>query len=194
MKNYIKIPAFIFGLAFLLTPGCSHPPVPKPHGYFRIDLPEQSYLSLDSTMPYSFEYSDASLIETDLSFEAEPYWINLSYPRLKARIHLSYKEVDNDLYTLLEDNIRLAYKHVVKADAIEEQLYIDEDKNIYALIFEIKGDAASPLQFLATDSLRHFLRGSLYFDARPNRDSLAPVIDYITEDIFHLVETLQWNN
>ena len=96
--------------------------------------------------------------------------------------------------SLLEDNIRLAYKHVVKADAIEEQLYIDEDKNIYALIFEIKGDAASPLQFLATDSLRHFLRGSLYFDARPNRDSLAPVIDYITEDIFHLVETLQWNN
>jgi gliding motility-associated lipoprotein GldD len=62
------------------------------------------------------------------------------------------------------------------------------------MLFDIKGDAASPLQFLATDSARHFLRGSLYFYARPNRDSLAPVIDYIKTDVVHLIETLEWRD
>ena len=145
-------------------------------------------------MPYSFEYSKYAIIETDVSHKNEPDWINVLYPEYKARVHLSYKPVDDNLYYLLADNIRLAYNHVVKADAIEEHLFINEETNLYAMMFEIKGDAASPLQFLATDSARHFLRGSLYFQALPNRDSLAPVIDYITEDVIHLIETLQWKN
>jgi len=116
------------------------------------------------------------------------------YPAYKARVHLSYKPVTDNLYDLLEDNIRLAYNHVVKADAIDEHLFINEDTHLYAMMFEIKGDAASPLQFLATDSARHFLRGSLYFQTAPNRDSLAPVINYITEDVVHLIETLQWKD
>jgi hypothetical protein len=28
----------------------------------------------------------------------------------------------------------------------------------------------------------------------PNKDSLAPVIDFIEKDIRHLIETLQWKN
>lgn len=149
---------------------------------------------LDSTMPYRFEYSKYAVIETDVSHQNEPNWINVLYPAYNARVHLSYKPVEGNLYDLLEDNIRLAYNHVVKADAIEEHLFINEDTHLYAMMFEITGDAASPLQFLATDSLRHFLRGSLYFQTAPNRDSLAPVIDYITEDVVHLIETLQWKD
>src|SRR5690606_33174165 len=135
----------------------------KPRGYFRIELPEKQYVLLDSAMPYRFEYSKLAVIETDVSPQNEPGWINLLYPAYKARVHLSYKPVTDNLYDLLEDNIRLAYNHVVKADAIDEHLFINEDTHLYAMMFEIKGEAASPLQFLATDSLSHFLRGSLYF-------------------------------
>ncbi len=60
-------------------------------------------------------------------------------------------------------------------------------------IYHIRGrEAASPLQFFATDSLSHFLRGALYFDARPNNDSLAPVIRFIEKDIRNLLGTLEW--
>jgi gliding motility-associated lipoprotein GldD len=61
-------------------------------------------------------------------------------------------------------------------------------------LYEIRGDAASSVQFYLTDSTRHFLRGSLYFNVQPNADSLAPVIDFFMEDIMHLIETLEWKN
>jgi gliding motility-associated lipoprotein GldD len=193
MTHSIKSLLIFFGALIVLVAGCRPAHSPKPRGYFRIELPEKQYLVLDSTMPYSFEYSKYAVIETDVS-QNEPNWINVLYPNYKARVHLSYKPVTDNLYDLLEDNIRLAYNHVVKADAIDEHLFVNEETHLYAMMFEIKGDAASPLQFLATDSARHFLRGSLYFQTAPNRDSLAPVIDYITEDVVHLIETLQWKD
>lgn len=182
------------GALLILVAGCRPSPTPKPRGYFRIALPEKQYVELDSTMPYRFEYSKFAVIETDVSHQNEPDWINVLYPAYQARVHISYKPVTDNLYDLLEDNIRLAYNHVVKADAIEEHLFINEDTHLYAMMFEIQGNAASPLQFLATDSIRHFLRGSVYFQTAPNRDSLAPVIDYITEDVVHLIETLEWKD
>lgn len=191
-----SVPSLLFFIAAVtvLAAGCRPTSTPKPRGHFRIDLPDQEYVLLDSTMPYRFEYSRIAEIETDVSHQNEPNWINVLYPQHKARVHLSYKPVEDNLYDLLEDNIKLAYNHVVKADAIDEHLFINEETHLYAMMFEIKGDAASPLQFLATDSARHFLRGSLYFQTAPNRDSLAPVIDYITEDVVHLIETLQWKD
>ncbi|WP_132431008.1 gliding motility lipoprotein GldD [Natronoflexus pectinivorans] len=194
MMQLVKRFVVVAGAIALFVAGCTQGGTPKPRGFFRIDLPEKEYVFLDSTMPYGFEYPVYGRIETDVSRSAEPHWINLYFPRFKARVHISYKEVDDNLYDLLEDNIRFAYNHVVKADAIEEMLFFDEEKNVYGMLFEIKGDAASPVQFLVTDSARHFLRGSLYFQVRPNRDSLNPVIDFITDDVIHLMETIKWND
>jgi gliding motility-associated lipoprotein GldD len=71
----------------------------------------------------------------------------------------------------------------------------DDERRIYGVLYEIKGaEAASTLQFYVTDSLSHFLRGALYFNVSPNNDSLAPVIDFIEEDIRHMIGTLNWEN
>jgi gliding motility-associated lipoprotein GldD len=67
-----------------------------------------------------------------------------------------------------------------------------KERNVIAVLFEIKGNAATPYQFFATDSTTHFLRGSLYFNVYPNKDSLAPVVDFVKKDIFRLIETLEW--
>lgn len=192
LKKHFKI---FISLAIILTfVSCGKGYTPKPRGYFRIDFPERSYQTLDSIMPYTFEYPTYSIIENNISTNAEPYWINVSFPSYKAKIHISYKNVSDNLYELYEDNIKLAYNHVVKADAIEEHIFINEKNNLYGMLFEIKGNAASPMQFFATDSVEHFLRGSLYFQTHPNKDSLAPVIDFLTEDIMYLVETIRWKN
>jgi gliding motility-associated lipoprotein GldD len=62
----------------------------------------------------------------------------------------------------------------------------------FGMVYDLKGDVASAVQFFITDSTKHFLRGSLYFNIQPNRDSLNPVIDFLREDIMHLIETTQW--
>lgn len=192
IKRIVKILLTLIIIISLFS--CKYQESPKPLAYFRIDMPEKEYHFFDSLKPYGFELPIYSTIETDISPIAEPDWINLYFIPFDARVHLSYKKVENNLYELLEDNIRLAYNHVVKADAIEETLFLNENDNAYGILFEIKGDAASPVQFLITDSVKHFVRGSLYFNTRPNRDSLNPVISFITEDIIHLMTSLHWKD
>ena len=87
----------------------------------------------------------------------------------------------------------MAYKHIPKASSIETRVIINPEDDVYGLIYEINGmGAASPYQFFVTDSSSHFLRGALYFNITPNNDSLAPVIDFIKEDIEHLILSLRW--
>ena len=179
---------------FLMLAGCGSSGTPKPRGYFRIEMPTRAYQKLDLALPYSFEYPQYSKLEENVSKTAEPYWLNIYFPNFNARIHISYKKVEENLYDLYDDNIRLAYNHVVKADAIEEHVFINDDHQLYGMMFEIKGNAASPIQFFATDSVHHFLRGSLYFQTHPNKDSLAPVINFLTEDVVHLLETIRWKD
>lgn len=194
MKHKLASTTILFsiGLMTIISGGCQRNYTPKPRGYYRISLPEKKYQSFDTTYPYKFDYPTYSRVITDSSSNAEAYWINLEFPQFDGKLHMSYKTINNNLFDLLEDNRSLAYKHTIKADAINEKLFFDETKNVFGILYSIEGDAASAVQFFATDSTRHFLRGSLYFNAIPNKDSLAPVVKFVREDIMHLMESLQW--
>ena len=93
----------------------------------------------------------------------------------------------------MEESRTLAYKHTIKADAIQEQVFMNPANRVYGLIYKIEGNAASPMQFFLTDSTSHFLRGALYIREVPNIDSLKPVIDFLEIDIIRLIETTSWN-
>ena len=194
MPRYLVKLLIMFGITLLIASSCRQGTTPRPKGYFRIGFPEKEYVRLDSVMPYSILYPKYAHIETDISPADEPYWINLSFPDFNAKIHVTYIRVDNNIYEILEDNIQFAYNHAVKADDIIENIFVDDEYNVFGNIFEIKGNVASPVQFFATDSAKHFIRGSLYFNTVPNKDSLAPVIDFITEDVYHLMENIRWKN
>jgi gliding motility-associated lipoprotein GldD len=179
----------------LLVISCNENYIPRPRGYFRIDTPEKAYVRLDSIFPYSFEYPVYTRISSDLHAPDQPYWINIEYPQFKGKLHISYKLVKGNLTNLMEDTRTLVLKHIPKATSIEEEVIHDPAKNLYGIIYEIKGPgAASPYQFFITDSTRNFLRAALYFDVRPNNDSLAPVIDFIKLDIRHMIDTFYWKD
>ena len=93
---------------------------------------------------------------------------------------------------LIKDAEKLTYKHTVKADHIEMHPFEDVEKKIYARLFTLTGDVASPIQFQVTDSIKNFIYGSLYFKTTPNYDSILPAIDYVKKDITHLIESLEW--
>ncbi len=163
---------------------------PKPKGYFRISTPAADYQAFEEDCPYSFDFNKSANLELK-----GPCWYDIKYPNLKATLQLTYKAVkDDNLDTLLADGHRLAYKHTVKADGIDEKLYLNEDKQVYGLLYQLKGDAATNLQFFMTDSTNHFLRGVLYYYASPNADSLKPVNDFMRGEMIHLIETLKWEN
>ena len=189
----IKTIFVLFVVVGMLTSCNNEPYTPKPRGYFRIDLPEKHYVLLDTTFPYSFEYPTYASVSPDLHSPNEKYWINIDFTPFKATLYLSYKKVDGNLISYLEDAHTLVTKHIPKADAIYDSLIVDRQRNVFGLTYEIEGSgAASPYQFFLTDSTTHFLRGALYFNIVPNNDSLQPIIDFIQKDIEHLVGTLQW--
>ena len=182
----------VFLALLVLATSCKESYTPKPAGYLRIDYPEKSYRLYDEQEFYQFEIPEYALIEQDPGSGAEQGWINVSVPQLNGKIHLSYKAVDGQLNALITDSRELVYKHTVKAQGIEETPFIQRDQRRYGMIYDLKGEVASAVQFFVTDSSDHFLRGSLYFNSRPNRDSLNPVIEFLREDILHLIETTRW--
>ena len=186
--------SLILALAFILfSGGCRQDYSPKPRGYFRIDFPEKEYVKFDTNYPYSFEYPVYAEIITDNRPTSDPYWINIDFPEYHGRIHISYKPVNKNLDEYLEDSRTFVVKHIPKADAIDDSLIFRPDDRVFGLIYYIEGSqAASACQFFVTDSSSRFLRGALYFDVSPNNDSLAPVIEFIREDIRHMLKTFHW--
>jgi gliding motility-associated lipoprotein GldD len=170
-------------------------PTPKPLAYFRIDLPDKKYSVYKDACPFEFEYpSSYAIVLTDSDKFAEPCWKNIEYPRFRAELNLSYKSIDNsaNLEKYLDDSWTLATKHQMKAIGMPETPIKRDSARVFGLMFEIEGNAASSLQFYVTDSTRHFLRGALYFYARPNYDSLSPVIDFLKKDVERMISTLKW--
>lgn len=178
--------------AILLLSSCGRISVPKPYGYFRIDLPEKKYTHFETPCSYSIEYPEYSRINLRPSVATDTCWMDIEFPKLKAKIHLTYFNLHGNLATLTELSRELAYKHTIKADAIEEKLWANDSSRVYGMLYDLKGNTASAIQFYVTDSTKHYLRGSLYFMAQPNEDSLLPVISFLREDIIHLIETLNW--
>jgi gliding motility-associated lipoprotein GldD len=195
-----KIRLFILLLFLCTAYSCREVPVPRPKGHFRIDLPEKQYIQFNhqpdmtGDIPFSFEYPAYSHLSFQPEKADEPGWFNIEIPAYKAKIYLTYKDVKNDFASLMEQTYKMNVKnHISKADAINEQPFIDQEKRVFGILYDLKGNTASSVQFYVTDSVSHYLRGSLYFSAEPDADSLAPVIEFFREDIIHLIETLRWN-
>lgn len=173
---------------------CGENNVPRPIGYFRIDLPKKEYRKIDSIpFPFSFDlpqYATADLKRT----KNNEHFMNLDFNQFGAKIHISYLPIDGNLELMLEDSRSLAYKHTVKAQDIKEKLYLNPEEKVYGTYYQIDGNAASGSQFYLTDSSKHFVRGALYFHVEPNFDSIAPVQEFIQKDIQRFIESFKWKD
>lgn len=193
-----RLCASFFVLATLAFAACTSSEqtnyVPKPKGYPRIDLPVVSYVPIPAGHPYQFEVNSAARVLPDTFKNAEPHWIYIYYPTLKATVQITYKPVLNDidrLRGLLADAYKLTAKHNVKASMIEQQ-QVRLKNGLAASLITLEGEVPSQFQFVTTDSTRNFLRGALYFNTATANDSLAPVIQYVRADMMQLLNTLKW--
>lgn len=172
---------------FIIYYSCGQSPVPKPAAQLRLDYDEAVYQFFDSDCPFDFDVnSDATIILK------EACNMIINYPRMKASVFITYKRVDKNLELLLRDAQKLTYEHVIKADDIVEQLFIDSAERVYGMLYRVGGNAATNSQFYVTDSVKHFVTGSLYFSAKPNYDSILPATNYLNNDIKVLMESFRW--
>lgn len=215
-----KIPLHKILLLLFLCSGmgsCNSPYVSKKRGYYNIDFPEHAYRRFDEAgIPYSFEYPVYATITQDTTFfdnnPENDYWRNIDFPEFHGRVFLSYKRIggqalykikQNGIYKdtlavnvfdkMVADAFTLTNKNDVVANSIKDSL-IRTPNGISGVFFKVGGNAATARQFFLTDTVKHFLRGALYFDSTPNSDSLEPVHSFLQQDLEHMINTFRWKD
>ena len=206
------------GVILLLLLSCNSTYTSKKKGYFKIDLPPHSYTAFATHYyPFSFEYPAYARIVKDSSYfdvnSENPYWINVDFPTLHAKIFLSYKIIGgtsvykikqadgsyrdsaglNVFDKMVNDAYNLTNKNEAMATSIRDSVFTTVN-GITGIYFKVGGNAATAKQFFMSDTVRNFIRGALYFDTTPNADSLKPVHDFLEVDINHLINTFRWKN
>ena len=192
---------FCFVIAFFVLgfTACNSKFTPKEIGYPALVVPKKAYLVGAVTgLPYAFDIPSYAVVDknvTNMGLDQQKTgWMNLQFPTLNATLYISYNAIQkNQLDVLVRDAYNFANNHSNKASFIEDSAF-ENPKGLKGVFFHLGGDVASPYQFFITDSSRHFLRGALYFDTTPNADSLAPVIDFLYQDLKQLVQTFHWKS
>jgi gliding motility-associated lipoprotein GldD len=168
MRNF-----YIFFLIVILCSSCNEDVLPKPKAYLSLNYPTVTYKKVVVEQPN--------------------FWRQIKYPKLKASIRITYRPIQNNLKELLIESEKLVYEHTIKAEQIVPKDFVNYDKRVFGSLYQITGNAASQIQFHLTDSTHNFIKGALYFYAKPNYDSILPAVAYIKEDVLRLIETLEWN-
>ena len=167
---------------------CGEETLPKPAAQLALQYDVPRYNAWEyGDCPYVFMKNTQAVVEYDGNCSAI-----LKYPQLNGALYLTYRKADGNLRQLLTDAQKLTYEHVIKADEIYNQPYVDELNNVYGMFYDVSGNAASQSQFYVTDSLNNFLTGSIYFNTEPNYDSILPAAAYLKKDIKRILETLRW--
>lgn len=174
-------------LLLVLMVSCGEDPIPKPKAYLSLNYPVKKYQKIDKEIPYSFEIVKNAQAETLAN-----NWLKIKYPKLKASVDITYRSVDNNLIELLTDAEKLVFEHTLKADQIASNKFENKKNKVFGSMYDITGNSASQVQFHVTDSIKHFLKGSLFFHTKPNYDSVLPAVAYIKEDMIHMMETMEW--
>ncbi len=201
---------------FICFQACNSTYTSKKKGYFKIDLPKHDYVSFDKPdFPYSFDYPAYAQVMKDSTYfdsnPENPWWINIDFPGLNARIFLSYKVIGgkamykikqpdgsykdstgiNQFDKMVNDAFNLTNKNQAISSSIKDSFFHTRN-GITGVFFKVGGNAATAKQFFVSDTSKHFLRGALYFDATPNVDSLKPVQDFLQVDMDRLINSFRW--
>ncbi len=166
---------------------CKDKVTPKPNSQLRLEYQAARFENFSNNSYIEFEKNILSSIK-----QKGDESIELHYPRMKATVYLTYKPVSGNLDKLLGDAQKLTYDHAIKANDIAEQPFINPKKKVYGMFYQVGGNAATNAQFYATDSIKNFVVGSMYFYTKPNFDSILPAADYIKNDMRQIMETLKW--
>ncbi len=179
--------SIFFTILSLSLLSCGDEKLPKPSGQLSLEYPPAKYMKFSNSCGFDFDKNELAEVKVTSGCGLE-----IHYPKMKATVYLTYKPINNNLETLLIDAQKLTYEHAIKANDIAEQPYVNLDRKVYGMFYQVGGNAATNAQFYATDSTKNFVTASMYFYSKPNFDSILPAADYIKNDMKQIIESIKW--
>ncbi|MEC8536976.1 MAG: gliding motility lipoprotein GldD [Bacteroidota bacterium] len=180
----------LFGFFF----GCKELPVPKPKIYLNLNYPEAVYEKLDTGYPFKFDKNKLAITQSINSNDEGITLVNLNYSLLNAKIYLTHYSTKDEMSKYISEFEFGLQNHAKVAHEISEQKFKNAEASVFGNYYEITGPTASQSQFYVTDSIRQFLTAALYFEVKPNYDSILPAVRYIQKDMVRMLESLEWKN
>ena len=195
---------FMLFFGFFLIFSCTEEPIsiPKPRIYPKVNYPDRNYVAFDKEYcAFGFEHPDYMEYEQDtlLINKATKHacWFTLKIPSLNGSVHFTYSDISGDssaykLFDVINDSYTLSEKHNLKATGRNTEPFLSKEKNLYGITYSVDGDVASPYHFVLTDSIQHAVWASLYFNTKPNADSMEPIINFVKEDLNKVINSFEW--
>ncbi len=187
----------VYILIFLLW-SCDSVELPKPNAYLRLDFPSPLYKEANfEANGTTVELNTASTYFTKIkNISNSLISKTIFYPLINAEIKLEYYNLNrnnklNHRLKNLNNFTSIHLKKSLKPPKIQE--FINQNTKVYASIINIKGDVTSPYQFYATDSVNNLIIGILSLKSKTKYDSVLPALDYLRNDIYHLIESIKWS-
>ncbi len=183
MRRFIWVVSLFFA--------CSSDPQPKPWGYHRILLPKHQYQRYDNpNCPFTFEIPIYGQV---LNEDNDSCYLDIDFPQFAARWHITtrdFRREQTDFFASYEDYRELVYKHTKKATEIKEEIL--RYPNGVGVFFELYGEVPTSAQFFFSDTTRYAMILTFYFNTATKNDSLKPIIDFMKEDLKHLIKSIVW--
>lgn len=167
-------------------------PVPKPNGYFRIDPYAAEYESFGKTpLDIRINKSATARITNTASTKDGSIWFDVTYPKYNATIYCSYVPVTPaTLQKHLQNRMLRVYDNTQYGKPVCIT-FEDSVHRISSHMFMASEKNVTPLQFISTDSTSFVYTGTLFMNGIIRPDSIAPVVDYITDDVVYMLQHLK---
>lgn len=200
MKTMSKSVHHLCSLLILLcisisVSGCSSDaPTPRRYAYPRVDTYPQKYSSIVNSADVNIEVNTAVRIVTDSVADADTRWITLSYPKYKANLYITVNKCNSksQLQDVIANRVQRISLNTGGKDF--EQVDLQSEADFKSKIFTIRGGSTNPVMFISSNQRNCVVSGSLYFldsNAVAKVDSIAPIIDAVSNDIIHLAKHLR---
>lgn len=188
LKNSFFITTFTLIIFALFSCDGKKTFIPKPNTYLKIEFPKREYVVHEDECDFSLEmpsYFEIEKIKNSCNRD-------IHFKDLNGTLHLSYIKMDTTLSAYVNYALDKIDEHKVKATAIYDSVFINNETKVYGTFFELQGNVASPFQFYLTDSTSIFMNGVVYFNTRPNYDSIKPVLEFVKQDLYKIMSTAEW--
>lgn len=165
--------------------------IPKPPTYLKIDLPERTYSNYTDECNFNFKKPNYFKVKSAKQNACNK---DITFEGLNGTLHLSVIDMDTSIATYVNYANDKVGEHKIKATSIIDTTIIRQEDRVFGTFFELQGNVASPFQFYFTDSTDRFFSGVVYFNSRPNYDSIKPTLDFVRKDLIEIMKTVNWEN
>ena len=165
--------------------------VPKPEGWPRIEIPQESY-TINEINGVELAINSAANVETRENKDGGT-WLDITYPTFgNTRLYLTLLTVDGEKE--LADVIanRSERMELNSGGAVTELTELTSKGGWDGRLAVTRSSLTTPVQMLAHDG-RHVVTGVLYLNFPPatQPDSVAPIVTAVRRDLLHILKHLR---